>query len=305
MMKYTQQFLSIGVGLVLLFVTVLVSGTPTAYAQCNPGETSGNLYGVAMTDEIGAIYMSTESWNDDPLGEGHDATTVEFYVSYDRQSNTWNGRGWNPYAGWVDFGGTNAANITARTAEFESVKQDPDSWGNWDPTIDLSPVSYEVDPGEFVGLATNGDYTGGGGGAGDDDYVGAGNIDFSGVELQTTVGSCDETVDVLLNGVNILYQESCPISAPTIQWTTNDITPNSCETGVGLWTGGSGSSRADSGSETASANITDSNTPVVFQLHCEGADSGTTVTGTAFASCGTDDPIDPTQGIIIPEFREV
>ena len=297
-----KKIYSITITFALIATSLVIAPASEVYAQCVPGETPGNLYGYAMTDEIGAIYMSTETWNDDPLSEGHATTSEEFFVSYDRQLDLWSGRGWNPHVGWVDFGDINAANITARTAEFESIKNNPAAWGNWDPLVDLSPVVYETDPGGFEGFATNGDYTIGGGDGSNDDYVGAGNIDFSNVGLQVVPSTCDEAVNVLLNGVNILYNESCSISAPTIQWTSVDV--SNCQTSAGLWS--SPGLRGTTGSETASGSITTGNTPLVFRLKCIGDGSGADVFGTAIASCGTGpDIIDPTTGIVIPEFKEV
>ncbi|MCA9352997.1 hypothetical protein KC901_02340 [Patescibacteria group bacterium] len=309
-MKHFAKILysSFTAGMLLVAGLGFIQFSPTSvYAQCTPGETSGNLYGYAETEAIGPIYMSTESWNDDPLEIGHGTTTQEFSVSYNRQTERWDGRGWSPYIGWVDFGQTNSANIIAQTAEFESVLNNPDAWGNWDPTIDLSPVTYTTDPGGFVGLATNGDYTIGGAGETDDDLVGAGWIDFSNVSIETTAGDCDETVNLILDGVNILYQESCPIGAPEIQWTSVDV--SDCETDVGLWASPGSRPTQNTSGETAGGSITESNTPVVFKLKCIGDGSGSEVYGTAIASCGSDctndDCVDPTSGVVIPEFKEV
>ena len=274
-------------------------------AQCVPGETTGNLYGVAQTEAIGPIYMSTLTWNDDPLGVGHPATSQIFSVSYSQTTGLWDGRGWSPYAGWVDFGETNAANISLQQAQFESVLNDPSGWGNWDPNIDLSPVSYSTDSGSFIGLATNGDYTVGGAGSGEDDLVGAGWIDFSTVTLDITLGDdCDENIDLILDGSNILYRDTCPIAPPTIQWTSTDV--SNCETDIGLWASDGLRPTQNTSGETAGGSITTSNTPVVFRLKCIGDESGNDVYGSAIASCGDDDgPTDPTSGIVIPEFKEV
>ena len=304
--KKTHSLLLVAI-LVAASLAVFSPTTKQVSAACDPGETSGNLYGYADTEAIGPIYLSTETWNDDPLGTGHEATTEIFSVTYNRSINRWDGRGWSPYIGWVDFGETNPINSTSQQAEFESVGNNPELWGDWDAIIDLSPVSYTTDPGGFTGLATNGDYTIGGAGESEDDLVGAGWIDFSGVTLETTTGGCDEAVNLILDGANILYRETCPISAPEIQWTSVDV--SNCETDVGLWNSPGSRATQNTSGETAGGDITESNTPVVFRLKCVGDGSGNDVYGTAIASCGSDctndDCIDPTSGIVIPQFKEV
>lgn len=302
--------------LVMGFVPTLNVAPEYAYAQnCNPGETSGNIRGYAMTDHIGAIYMNTESWNADPLGLGNTPTSVYFSVSFDRQTGFWSGRGWNAHVGWVDFGEVDPSLSYSKQARFEASAANPQSWGGLEPIIDLSAVSYVNDPGGFVGLGTNGDYSISGGSTTLDTPVGARYVDFSNVILDLTVGDCNERVDILLNGVTTLYREQCPIPAPVIQWTTNDVT--NCIATQGLWSGMKGVS----GQELASGMITESNQPVTFRLSCTGVGSGGTVYGDAIASCGEvtgpePDPgnpgggtgpviIDPTTGLPIPDFREV
>ncbi len=311
-----KKVYSLGIVGALVFSSALVmlfTNKPTdVYAQCTAESGIGNLYGYATTSNgIGNIYMSTDSWND--FGPGPTVSSPNFSVSYDRQTETWSGRGWNENVGWVDFGEVNAANIPAKTAEFESIKADQAGWGYWDPTVYLEDVSYVTDPGEFVGIGYNGDFTSDGN-ATVDEPVGAGLIDFSNVQIIES--PCDEYVDVTLNNVNVLYQSNCSISAPTIRWTTTGVVPNSCEVDAGLWQGGIGASKADSNysGESASGAITTSNTPQVFRLKCERQSSpGNYVYGSAFASCGeiADCPpgetcvIDPTTGVVIPVFKEV
>src|SRR5690606_10976821 len=109
-------------------------------------ETPGNIYGYLTTETIGNIYLSTESWNDNETAQ----TSVEFYVSYDRQLNRWSGRGWNENAGWVDFGQMNPNNTLNQTAEFATVKADPINYGNWNPLITgLGNVTYNENLGQF------------------------------------------------------------------------------------------------------------------------------------------------------------
>lgn len=292
---------------------------------CIPGESPGNLFGYAWSDEIGPIYMSSETWNADPLSEGHAQTSVGFYVTFDRQISLWGGRGWNPVVGWVDFGEVDSANIAQRRAEFESIKNNGDAWGDLESkiylgneTVELYPgdfyevpgITYETETGSFEGLAWNGTSTMAGSGPGDDDIVGAGSINFANVQLETELTNCDEAVNIVLNGVNVLYQETCSISKPTITWTSVDV--SNCRTNVGLWS--LPGERGTSGNELASGDITLANTPVIFRVRCTGDGSGASVYGTAYASCGPStgctnpdgcNPIDPTTGIVIPEFKEV
>ena len=314
-----KKVYSLGIVGALLFSSAFVmlfTNKPTdVYAQCTADSNIGNLYGYATTSNgIGNIYMSTDSWND-PI-HGNPVSTVDFSVSYDRQTETWSGRGWNENVGWVDFGEINAANIPARTAEFESVKANQAGWGFWNPTIYLENVSYVTDPGEFVGIGYNGDFTSEGD-ATVEEPVGAGLIDFSNVQIIES--PCNEYVDVTLNNVNVLYQSNCPISAPTIRWATTGVVQDSCEVDAGLWQGGIGASKPnnDYSGELATGgttSINSGNTPQVFRLKCERQSSpGNYVYGSAFASCGeiADCPpgetcvIDPTTGVVIPVFKEV
>jgi hypothetical protein len=289
----------------------MTDAIPDVHAQtCSDGDTLGNLRGHAQTDNFGKIYMSTESWNDDAAAMGHSTTTFEFSVSYNRTLNTWDGFGWSPYAGTVDFGEINSDNITARTAEFTDVMGDT-AWGNLNPVIDLSEVSYESDPGGFEGRGSHQGYTM----INDleiDQPVGANTVDFSSVRLIKP--PCNEAVDLFLSGTSgqrssYIYQDTCPILKPNITWNTRDIESGSCVTGVGLWSGGSGVKKndVDSQGELASDKITNENSPVTFKLICTGAGSDSRVTGTAIAQCGTTEgPINPTpNGLLIPVFTEV
>lgn len=305
--------LAIATTVIMAFGVFAVMPQAVIAQTCSAGDTPGNLSGYATTDNIGKIYMSTQSWNDDASVEGHATSTYSFYVNYDRNNQLWSGRGWNAYVGWVDFGETDPSNSTSRQAEMESISNDPDAWGGWNPIIDLSGVSYTTDPGGFVGFGTNGEYTIDGGGSGDDDLVGAGNVDFSNVILDDQ--PCDERVDLTLNNVNTLYRQNCDISAPTIRWTTTGIVSGSCESHAGPWLGGLGVSKPDENlaGDVTAVDITSTNSPEAYVLKCTGSGSGANVFGEAYASCGTSDPsdpsdsdpIDPTTGIVIPEFKEV
>ena len=283
-----------------------------ASRPCVPGETPGNVYGYLTTETIGNIYLSTESWNDNETAQ----TSVEFYVTYDRQLNRWGGRGWNELAGWVDFGLINPSNTLNQTAEFANVKADPINYGNWNSLITgLGNVNYNQDTGQFVGTAINEKITINGGNTSIDDLVGAGEIGFEHVEYQTELTGCDETVNLFLNGVSTLYKSVCPISTPKITWTSESVID--CETDAGLWQNPGSRNPENTVGENASSSITTANSPQLFRLKCTGEGSGSTVYGTAIASCGPTDPndpgggsgggtgIDPTSGIVIPDFKEV
>jgi hypothetical protein len=283
---------------------MLLPKTPHVAAQaCSAGQTAGNLYGYLETDEIGYIYLSTETWNDDPLGEGHGTTTQQVSVSYDRQANTFSGRGWSPYAGWVDFGEVNTSNTTDRIAEFESPKNDPDSWGNWEPEIDLSGIGYQTDPGGFTGIATNGGYTYLEDGT-VDEFVGAGDISFENVSIIEPV--CTQFVSLTLNGASNVYQNSCPFSGSVrINWASENVT--NCRVDSGNWNVSENSSVPDeyqSGTNYSFTGTVNAGSPLdTVRIRCTGS-NGQTVTDSATVSCGsTVEP--PTTGTVIPTYTEV
>lgn len=266
--------------------------THKADAQtCDPNETPGNLLGFALTDNLDRIYMSTESWN---LANPSDVTTVDFYVDYDRQTGLWSGRGWNEIVGWVDFG----YDIIEKEARFEApgdaYDSGSDEWGNWSGVIALDenmeingtsirPVRYSAQTGSFNGLGIDAQLTGGENDPDEDDYVGAGIVDFSNVSFVES--DCDEYVDMFLNDVPVLHSSTCPLAAPTIKWTSQNVA--NCTTAEGLWaSSGSKVSQYTSSNEKASGPITDVNSPVIFRLRCIGQQSGAEVYGVAVASCG-------------------
>ena len=287
-----------------------------SHAACNSSTTSGNLYGVIDTEMVGPIYVSTESWNDDPANAA-DQTSVNFFVNYDRSTRLWSGRGWNETFGWVDFGYTNPSNTPDEIFEFEHIKDDNnpsnpeqyEDWGGLTHEVDVSGISYTTNTGAFSGSTYHGGYTAGA--SGDDEIVGGGDITFNNLQyIENT--NCNESVDITLNGANILYRQTCPIPEPTIRWVTQDIVSGSCVTDSGLWNTPP-TSRADNNpsGEQASGDITSANTPVTFRLKCEGSDTRADVFGTAVASCGPTGgpggggPIDPTTGLVIPNYIEI
>lgn len=270
---------------------------------CAAGQTAGNLYGYLETDEMGFIYLSTRSWNEDLAGEGHDPTSTLFSVSYDRQANTFNGRGWSPYAGWVDFGEVTTSNSANQIAEFESMKNDSDSWGNVTPEIDLSSIGYQTDPGGFFGTAFHGDET-----SPDDngDFYGAGNIDFSNVSIIPS--ECTQYVSLTLNGVSDIYRSSCPVGGTIqINWASENV--SNCFVDSANWSAANNSSVPDeyqSGNNyTFTGNVNDSNPQDVVRIRCLGS-NGQTVTDSATISCGsTVTPPAGTNGFVIPNYQEV
>jgi hypothetical protein len=318
MRKITQQLYSFALAGILVFsvFTGISFETPIAQAQCTAESGNGNLEGYAVMSNIpngndNRIYMSTESWNDEESTQ----TGESFGVTYNRQTDTWGGKGWSSEFGWVDFGEINSNNVTAQRAQFTEMVNDPNGyWGNWDADIDLSDVDYSSDPGGFSGYGVNGGKT-----ATPDDTldspVGVGFIDFSNVVLNNNELPCNEYVDVTLNNVNILQQENCNIPAPRIRWRTTNVVPGTCETVAGLWQGPTGASKPDDGAENATGDITATNSPQVFRLKCERQSSpGNYVYGEAYAICGEtigcDPNVDPNcspigGGIVIPEFKEV
>jgi len=275
--------------------------------SCSSATTSGNVFGVIDTELVGPIYVSTDSWNQDP-GNASNQTSDTFFVEYDRSIGVWRGRGWNEVFGWVDFGYTTPANTGLKIMEFESIKDDNENnggaaWGGLSHQADLSGVVYVTDNGTFQGTAYHGGYTGGGG---EDEIVGAGDITFDNLQYFENP-DCNEYVDITLNNANTLYQSSCPIPHPTIRWTSENV--SNCETDTGEWDVPGSRSANNTIGEASDDDITAANTPVIFRLRCEGDESGATIFGTAYASCGDASPgtgnINPTSNIVIPQYQEV
>ncbi len=298
--------------MIATFIFAGFSHPQTTYAQCTSNDDSGNLYGYADTENFGRIYMSRTSWNDFEATQ----TTQPFSVSYNRQNDTWSGRGWNEIMGWVDFGETNSDNISLRRAEFESALANPGDYGNLVPqiylgdenivlqtgeTISVAGVAYSTNSGSFVGSGWNGDYTIANVGNGDDVAVGAGEITFANVSLVES--PCQEYVDLLVNGEETYYQETCPITNPTLTWNTTNV--NNCVIGSDNWSSPQGTSIGTSGSQNANVSVNPSET---FSLNCTGTQSGNTIQGIAIAVCGPttgggDDPV--VDNVVAPDFKEV
>jgi|AntAceMinimDraft_6_1070360.scaffolds.fasta_scaffold04620_5 hypothetical protein len=306
MKKTLTKTLYTGLIISLAFSFWLVEVPRLVDAQtCDPNETPGTLLGYALTENLGPIYLSTESWNQANASE---PTNVSFFVDYDKQNGLWSGRGWNETVGWVDF----SYDTIGKKARFEepgkSHDNGNDDWGNWPGVIDLgitqqiqsgdgniliTPVKYSPNTGGFNGLGLDSSLTGGGDNPVDDDYVGAGIVDFSNVQFVKS--DCQEYVDLFLDDVSILHNDVCPLPAPLIKWNSQGV--SNCQTVDGLWSNPGG--RANKNlldNESASASITDVNSPVLFRLKCIGQQSGADVFGVAVASCGEKAVDDPDSG---------
>lgn len=255
--------------------------------SCNG--TSGNLYGYIDTDNLGRIYLSTESWNDENVGN---TTTTNFSVNYDRQMGIWSGRGWaagtnaTGAIGWVDF----SYDQVNHKVRFVIPGNDYDNhilytWGNWNAIVDLSRVNYSSQNGSFQGLGSDSHQdTGGIFSDLEDDPIGSSTWTFDHVQFQDP--ACPEHVNLFLNGTSYLHKNKCDIEKTLIQWTTENVT--NCTATAGLWTLNTSRPTQNTGTSVhANASITEANTPVIFKLTCTGLSDNQPVVGTAIASCGT------------------
>lgn len=293
----TSLITTLLLGVWLVEVPVLVEAQ-----TCDANETPGNLLGYAITENLGPIYMSTESWN---AANPSDPTSVSFYVNYDKQSGLWNGRAWNETVGWVDFD----YDTLEKEARFESPGEAYDSgsdeWGNWPGVIQLAttqtvstdsgnisvtPVRYSTQIGSFTGLGLDAALTGEGSDPSEDDYVGAGLVDFANVQFVNS--DCQEYVDLFINDISHLHNSVCPIATPRIKWTSQGV--SNCQTVEGLWNNPGTRANQNISGENASGPITDVNTPVTFRIRCVGQQSGADVYGIATASCGGEPVVDET-----------
>jgi len=222
-----KKLYSLVLAVVLVFGIYSQIPKQNASAQfCQSGQTSGNLFGYLITEKMGNIYLSTESWNDDPAGEGHDPTTELFSTSFNRQTNQFNGRGWSPYAGWVDFD-TNSSN---QIAEFEDIKANQSQWGNLTYTIDLSNLFYATDPGGFVGVGKHQQGTSPDDGG---NVFGGYDINFENVSLIEP--QCVQFVTLTLDGfTNQVHFDSCPVGGKVwINWASENV--NNCVVDSDNW----------------------------------------------------------------------
>ncbi len=324
MSKIFTTILNIGITLPLLLVFWFTSVPDIAQAQtCDFNDTPGNLFGYIVTDNLGPIYVSTESWN---AANPADPTNVSFYVNYNRHSRVWSGRAWNESVGWVNFeydkGVQQDDGSFKKRARFvapgTAYDDGTDEWGNWPGIIELdatmtvngtsiTPVRYSTNDkgGRFIGLGIDANLTGGGDPK-DDEYVGSGILDFSNVNYVDS--KCNENISILVGGETSPHR-NCPISKPLIQWNSNNV--ENCEivvvNGKSLWdvlTNDPYRNNENATGERADGDITLENTPVTFKLKCTGDKTGADIFGESTASCGESDPI-PETGVIIPVFKEV
>ncbi len=237
---------------------------------------SGNLYGYIDTENLGPIYLSTESWN---KLSGEASTSVSFYVNYDRQNGVWSGRGWNRQVGWVDFSYDQVNDIV----RFQTPGENTAFWGGWNGEVDLSKVVYSAQNGSFRGDGYGAhNNTGGVSSDLEDDYIGSGEWTFDGLVFQDP--PCPQNVNLFLDGTSYLYKKDCNISAPTIQWITEGV--HDCVSVEGLWENRTRSPKNIGTGIKANNDISESNAPVLFKLSCIGNYSGSAVEGVAIASCG-------------------
>ena len=282
----------IGYSLMVASLVFGYSATDMTFAQSGGGThscsgASGNLYGYIDTENLGPVYLSTESWND--LNGTN--TTVNFSVNYDRQMGIWSGRGWaagtsaTGAIGWVDFSYNQINDEVRFVAPGNDYDNNiVDTWGNWTGVVDLSGVVYSNQNGSFQGTGLDSHVdTGGVGSETDDDYVGSGEWTFEQVQFQDP--ACPQNVNLFLEGTSRLHRSTCDINNILIQWTTENVT--NCTATAGLWTLNTPRLDQNTGTTTYANNpVTDANTPVMFKLQCTGAFDNQPVEGIAIASCG-------------------
>jgi len=302
------------------FITTLVAvalivpaflSTPKSQAACSGGDEIqlGKLDGtITITDLDGDyyddIYVSDESWNE---AFPSDTTSENFEIVF--RDSVFSGKGWSEDFGWVDF-----SYGTSDTGLFTNVNTYSDDWGGWTGNIeDLDTIQFKTSDGTWAGQAVAQNLTLND--LGQDVYVGvvidfditAGNLAF----LSIDDDDCPEYVDLFINGAKNLNRATCPISAPSIKWTSQNIdSAIDCTASGALWNSGASGfpnkSETNTSGETAGDGIdtTASSgylaTPQTITLTCTG-DSGNKVVGTAVVSCGNT----PTPDTDIPIFQEV
>lgn len=302
----------------MLAVVFSVPTPSQTFAQCIAGQQTGNLEGYILTENVGNIYISTDSWNENHAADNQ--TTESFAVSYDRASNIWSGRGWNEQLGWIDFSGQRAdGSSLPGHAIIEAIDQSPNGWGGLSPEISLNPISYSTDdfvasdgtvtPAGFQGTTNHSRPTITGAASSFDVNSGAGELTFELVRLVES--PCDENVDVLVNSQPRLERNSCSIADPVVSWATENV--SGCTVGTGNWGVPSGSNLGLTGSRTV-PDVTESSSPQQYSVVCIGDETGEPVEQFAIATCGAvtdptdpnnpNNPGDPTTGIQIDGIKE-
>jgi len=247
--------------------------------------TSGNLEGYITTDNVGPIYLSKESWNNDNPSK---PSNVDFYVNYDTERKMWSGRGWNEEVGWVNFDYDQQNKLARfiapgkeydRTHDSDPNNDEPVEWGNWRGIADLSSVYYSVQDGHFMGNARDIDSSTGEGDS--DEPVGSGNWSFENVSLVKP--DCPEQINLLVNLKSRYHQKECPIKEKSliIQWTSEGV--HDCKSIAGPW---ELISRPIQNTGRNVHNTSDIEARANFTIQCTGDYTGANVVKTATASCG-------------------
>lgn len=251
------------------------------------------LEGTLTTETGGLVYLSAASW--DAAFPG-DPSSIPFESYYDsaNPSAPFSGQAWSETFGWLIF--------TGSTAYFQEPNNQPNLWGGWDGTMDLSGITLTGST--LTGTTTSIALTGGAINDTDDWWVGAGEIDFSGASLTGTTGSgCDGEVNLFVNNLPSYNQTgSCPVTDVVLTWTTSDIT--NCTTGSGPWSPSGTRATQELVGEATSVSVGNGDI-LLFTLNCVDT-GGTTVTGSASVSCN-DNTVPGNGGngtITIPDFIE-
>lgn len=293
------------------FIPPLFPSRNAEATQSCSGE-SGNLEGTIMTDNMGDIYLSKESWD---TSHPSNPADVDFYVSYNTETGVWSGRGWNENVGWVDFNYDQQGKkvrFVAPGEEYDRLhdsdpnNDEPVEWGNWRGVADLSAVSYSVQDGHFYGKGHDEDGTTGDGD--EDETVGSGEWSFEKVNLFDPV--CPEQVHLLFNINGTLtseyHKDTCPIGDKSLilQWTSEGV--HDCKSIAGPW---DLISRPSQNTGTDVRNTDEIDGSAVFKMECKGDYTGVNVVTTVSASCGEngpgDDDDDENNGIVVPKIIEV
>ncbi|MGB0925145.1 MAG: hypothetical protein ACPGTS_00365 [Minisyncoccia bacterium] len=261
----------------------------TANAQLcgTPGsDLMGYIIVTNPVDGSDKIYISTDSWNNDPVNSANQTSEI-FSVEFDTTTNEWSGQGWMDNIGWIDFGTPN----TTDEATIRDMDNDPMAWGNANPIIDLGSVSYNNTTDVFVGVGENYGFTG----VNDDQYddeIGLGDLNFDNVSFGVT--PCNPSVNVLISGAS----SQCSTGNADVIWNTRDV--NSCETFGGGWanpTSGTALTTAAPGVNTTESNATInmaaniSGSGELVAITCLSDENGSSVIGQAYLNCTN--PIDP------------
>jgi hypothetical protein len=293
-----KHFITFALAVVVIVPVFFAPQTNITQAACvQTGKLSGtiaitNLDRDTVYDEV---IVSDETWNSE---NASNPTSENFEVAY--KDGRFSGRGWSEVYGWVDFNFGSADEL-----QFENVNENPEEWGSWSGNFtQLSTVEFSTNDGSWKGAAYSAEQTG----SNPDVYVGA-VLDFehSTTDLKfDTTGDCDERVDLFINSSKTLNRVNCPISTPTIRWTSENV--GSCEASGDLWSSTGSKADNNTSGETAAGPVTESGTyasPQTIRLTCIGDDSGAEIEASATARCGDEvDTGDPTDGDT-PIFQEV